>query len=103
MRAHGERATRLAVKARQCGECGGRAAIAIDEPTECPRPDPFRADQAQPGEPLLIAQRASTCPIAHDFDPIRLSSPARRRLMLCACFAHKSTVRSANTSAALKR
>ena len=87
--------TRPAADLRQGVERRAGAAILVDEPAKGARPDAFAADEAQPVESLLVAERDP----AHPFCPIRPSVPARRRAMLAWCFANRITTMHAITTA----
>ncbi len=100
--AHMQAAPLLAMQARQGRERGGHPAIAMHQAAESARADALGADQAQPVEPLGLAERKARAGLAHVFDPIRLSLPARSRLMFCACFAQSKAAISPKTRPARK-
>src|SRR3954452_19736342 len=59
------------------------------------RPDVLGADQAQPGEALLVAEAV----LAHALLPMRLSLPAASRRIFSRWRHHRRAVRITNSSA----
>jgi len=80
-------------------ECRLGRTEAVDQIAKGGGADILRADQAQPGNPLPVAETKRGCPPAHPLAPIRPSVPAKSREMLARCLTKTITLMTANSAA----